>query len=670
MSSFQPLALAVNKRFNALSQHELFVAGADTDELWATYIASFPEGSNPIYKTNTEHECTCCRNFVKNLGNAVAIIDGKIETIWDVDGLVYPYKEVAEAMNAYVLTKGLVSVLRRSEPAYGSEHTKQLLEGGVVKKWNHFFGTVAARHFTKSVGEVVGQISTTIQVFQRGLDELTNSAISQVVEMIEENTLYRGQEHSPAIKEFKKHLVAYSKLTTKKQKKIYVYSNYASPAARFRNTVIGTLIQDISAGVDVEQAVRSFEVKVAPANYKRPTALITPRMVDDAMKTIGELGLEPALERRFAKLSDVSVNNVLWVDGTVKPQMKDGVAGLLMEAAATNVQTSKVGANAEDIGIDAFMANVLPAAKSMDVFVRNAHTANFVSVTAPVQPDSGSLFKWDNDFAWSYDGNITDSIREKVKKAGGNVEGKLRFSLAWFNTDDLDLHVATPNGATISFRNRHAQGGHLDVDANGMDGIRPDPVENVAFNAPADGVYTVMVDQYSKRQNHDYGFVLQVAHGEGQVFELAYTQPVTGTLNIGQFTVKNGEIVKCSNVHSKLLPEGVSKDKWGIKTETFAKVQTMMFSPNYWDDNAVGNKHWFFILEGCANDEPTRGIYNEFLASGLEKHRKVFEILGNKTKCPVVADQLSGLGFSSTRGDTVLVSVKAGRSQKTYNIKF
>lgn len=60
MSSFQPLALAVNKRFNALSQHELFVAGADTDELWATYIASFPEGSNPIFKTNTEHECTCC----------------------------------------------------------------------------------------------------------------------------------------------------------------------------------------------------------------------------------------------------------------------------------------------------------------------------------------------------------------------------------------------------------------------------------------------------------------------------------------------------------------------------------------------------------------------------------------------------------------------------------
>lgn len=145
MSSFKPLALAVNKRFNELSQHELFVAGADTDELWATYIASFPEGSNPIYKTNTEHECTCCRNFVKNLGNAVAIIDGKIQTIWDVSGLVYPYKEVAEAMNAYVLTKGLVSVMRRSERTYGAEQTKQLVEGGEVKKWNHFFGTVAAR---------------------------------------------------------------------------------------------------------------------------------------------------------------------------------------------------------------------------------------------------------------------------------------------------------------------------------------------------------------------------------------------------------------------------------------------------------------------------------------------------------------------------------------------
>ena len=43
-----------------------------------------------------------------------------------------------------------------------------------------------------------------------------------------------------------------------------------------------------------------------------------------------------------------------------------------------------------------------------------------------------------------------------------------------------------------------------------------------------------------------------------------------------------------------------------------------MLSPNYWDNNSVGNKHWFFVLEGIKNDKPTRGIYNEFLSAELE----------------------------------------------------
>ena len=63
--------------------------------------------------------------------------------------------------------------------------------------------------------------------------------------------------------------------------------------------MIGTLLVDLASGVDLEAAVRSFESKVAPANYKRPTALITQSMIDSALEKLSELGLEDAVKETF-----------------------------------------------------------------------------------------------------------------------------------------------------------------------------------------------------------------------------------------------------------------------------------------------------------------------------------------------------------------------------------
>jgi hypothetical protein len=180
-------------------------------------------------------------------------------------------------------------------------------------------------------------------------------------------------------------------------------------------------------------------------------------------------------------------------------------------------------------------------------------------------------------------------------------------------------------------------------------------------------VYTKMTSS-GRFKNNFFSGKFEIADANGTT-QYSFNQAVINNVEIGTFTVKNGVIVE-RQINKALTAQGLSQDKWGVKTETFAKVQTVMFSPNYWDENDVGNKHWFFILEGCKNPEPTRGIYNEFLAGRLDKHRKVFEILGDKTKCPVTDQQLSGLGFSSTRGDAVMVCVKAGRAQKYYNLKF
>jgi len=667
MSEFTDFSKLIHDRYNELSKSELFVVGNDNKVFSEEYLKAFPEGTDPIFKTATEHDCTCCKNFIRNLGNLVTITNGKVQSIWRVTGAKYPYDVVAKHMDEFVLSQPITSVFRSQEAKYGNEQNLQHLPDGNVRKWNHFQGLVKPLHFTKEVGTVVGAFNTGAQVLKRGLDELTKDALDTVLDLINSKALYRGEEHRAAVIGFHAAFTEYHKLTDA-DKELYIWSNATKPFSRFRNTVIGTLVQDLSEGKDIEYAVKSFETKVAPMNYKRPTALITQGMIKTALATLTELGLESALERRFAKISDVSVNNVLWVNNTAKKQMKGGIEGLLLESLA---KPAIKEVKAEDIGIDDFLSKILPEATSLEMIARNSQMSNFMSLTAPVHEDSGKLFKWDNDFAWSYSGNVADSIKDRVKQAGGSVVGDLCCRLAWDYTDDLDFHMEEPGGSHIYYASRRSpNGGNLDVDANGQDGIRENPVENIFYkdkNGMREGVYHLYVNNWNRR-SVGVGFEVEIEFA-GKTLHMVYDKVVGEDKNVSVAKIMYSKKDGFTIVES--LPTSTSSKKvWGVSTETWTPVETVLLSPNYWDENKVGNKHYFFVVKDCVNPEPTRGIYNEFLSSALDPHRKVFELIGARTKCIESDEQLSGLGFSSTRSDNVTVKVTGTKLNKIFNVNF
>lgn len=664
MSNFKHFAVAVNNKFQTMTKGNLFESSAFGDAIFEEYLNAFPEGTNPIYRERTEHDCSCCKNFIRNIGKVVSIDPNtlKVDTVWNIEGLDYPYDVVAKKLHDFVSQHTISSIFVTSESRYGAEHTFE-----DEKKWNHFWAAIPSKFVNRKVGELKGSAESAHGVLVRSLKTLSLDAIDQVIELIDNKALYRGEEHLRSVQSFKKLLTNLKKHDVVN----FAWVHVNDQASRFKNTVIGTLVEDLSNGVDLEDAVRMFESKVAPANYKRPKALITPRMVEDAMNKIRELDLEDALQRRFAKISDVSVNNVIWVDNKVKPMMKDGIESMLM-GEAKKMTGKKIDLKGGiPIGIDVFMATVVPKAKSMTALFSNDVLTNLVSITAPVNENAKPLFKWDNGFGWSYNGNIADSdIKKRVKDAGGNVtNAQLRVSLSWFNTDDLDIHIYS-NQSHIYYGNKHALGGFLDVDMNAFSSLRTDPVENVSWINVPNGVYRIVVNNYRRRNSTNVGFVVEIEN-DGNVNQYSYTKPLSDSQNVevGKITVKDGVITKYDmNIDGTSTQ---SKEMWGLTTNDFVSVKTIMFSPNHWDDKAVGNKHWFFILDNCLNDEPTRGIYNEFLKSELDKHRKVFEILGDKTKVEPSNEQLSGLGFSSTIKDrTLFVSVVDDKTTKLYNISF
>lgn len=657
MSTFKIFADAVAKRYNHMANGELFVV--DVADLFATYLAAFPEGTDPIFRVRTVHDCNADKNFIRRLGNVIMIdAQGMRHTVWDVPEMPEPYSTVANALRNVVLQAPIKSVFRTKERAYGSKPNWDNHDSSI--RWEHFYGEVANRHHDKMPETKRGERDAIAQVLRRGLDELNASDMETVLDLIEAKALYRGEEHVASIKGFRQLQAGY---VTASDRDTFVWSHLDDRNARFRNTVIGTLLVDLADNVELEQAVKKFEAKVAPENYKRPTALITPKMIEQAVAKLDELGLTEAIERRYAVIEDVNVNDVLFVDNEVRGKMKGGLTELLMSSSKTKPSKGLDMAlkAAQPISIEDFMKL---GAEQVELVLSNNQLGNFVSLTAPQHADTGRLFKWDNDFAWMYDGEVADSLKERVKAAGGKTGAnvKLRVSLGWSNRDDLDIHSFGPEGH-VYYGDRK---GVLDVDMNAFGVMNAiDPVENLSWMHPRDGVYKISVDLYSKRSTENIGFSLEVENN-GKLEQFTHSgDPKSKSVHL-TLTVRDGIVTKIEP-GAGIKGGSAPVQKWGISTNTPVRVDTIMLSPNFWEGaGSIGNRHWFFMLDNCVNPEATRGFVNEFLRGSLDPHRKVFEVLSSKTKCPPSDRQLSGVGFSSTRGDKV-IAIADGR---TYSVEF
>lgn len=674
---------AVSERFAQMAKTGLFRVDVTKDKLWETYLGSFPEGSNPIFRERTEHDCNCCKQFIRAVGDVVTVVDNRVISIWDIDiGKKEPeYQVVADAMATLVRSRPIINQFLHYENRAGTEKSMEDMVDH-VHVWNHFHvnipdGRNRQRNYVTPkarIDTVLGESRSTYDVLYRGLKEIDMDTVDTVLELIAQNSIYRGQEHKFAVDSFRKLKAEFDRLP-EEQRNAYVWSlvDGATPQSvlRIRNTVIGTLLTDLSSGVDLETAVKTFESKVAPTNYKRPTALVTKDMIRRAQETIQELGLTSALERRYATMTDITVNNILFANRASKRVINGDVFDDLMSDVKPG--KAKTLDRMEEVPIAAFIKDILPTAESVEVLVENNHLSNLVSLIAPVDPGAGRLFKWDNNFSWTYSGDVTDSIKERVKRAGGNVTGDFCCRLSWHNYDDLDFHMHEPTGEHIYFgvRGRKtSSGGMLDVDMNAGGGHTREPVENIFYESLGKmkpGRYRLEVHNFNRRETKDTGFEVEIdIMGTVYNFSRANNPKERESITVAEFEYSKE---KGLTVVTKLDGRAVSKTAWGITTQEFRPVNVIMLSPNHWDGQGVGNQHYFFMLDGCRNEEKARGFYNEFLSSELDKHRKVLEMVGAKVRTDESAEQLSGLGFSSTQRNSLVCRVK-GKFTRTIKVLF
>lgn len=677
--AFQEFREAVQRQVDSLLRQEiLYITNADKDKLYQLYLESFPAGTNNIFVERTEHDCSACKQFIRAFGNVVAIVDNKLVSVWDVVGLDSTYAPVAAALSSYVKSMPILDQFMYTESKIGIASNVVQLKNGDVHAWTHLHAVLPSKFVVSrgsSVGSTIGEIRDRKNVFMRSLTELTAESIEVVLDLISQNSLYRGEESKSLLQSFLQIHQEFAALPGE-QRDLFCWDKAGklSPSiTKIRNTSIGTLLIDLSEGLELDAAVRKFESVVAPANYKRPKAIFSKRMLEEAEKTVTELGLLESLPRRFATVEDIKLNNILFANTDVMRQVAEpSVFDQMREAIPAN---PKQFHGVEEVSIDKFVSEILPRLTSLEVLLENRHANNLVSVIAPANTNAPSMFKWNNAFSWAYSGNIADSMKQRVKAAGGNVDGVLRFSIQWNedgdNQNDFDAHCIEPNGIQIHFPSKgrvHPSSGMLDVDI-----IYPREaiaVENIIYTDLAkmpDGEYKMFVHTYSDNGGKS-GFRAEIEF-DGEIYSFDYPKPTRSKERVDVATVvKSGN----SFVLKNSLDSSISSQTlWSKTTNQFHPVTTMMLSPNYWDEQqGNGNKHFLFIIDGCINNESPNGFFNEFLRNDLMPHKRVFEALGGKMQ--VTSEnpkQLSGVGFSSTQRNSVIAKV-TGHTQRTIKITF
>ena len=671
---FRKIKENVDHQFSAMCvlTDQLYRVDLDRDALFSAYLDVLPEDQRQ------EHNCNCCKSFLRNYGDVVAIAGGRVHTMWEFDTDA-PYDKVPEALHQLVVNAPIKGIFVSHEQHLGTDYNIQIVSETENIRWEHFsfvLPKAKVHRGDSSVAEVMGAAAGVRNVFKRSLDELTLEAIDTVLDLISQNSLPRGAEFKKVVESFRTHKVAYADLPEGLKQELYAWEHFRD-GGKIRNTAIGTLLVNLSEDMPLDKAVKTWDTIMAPTNYRRPKALATKGMMEAAEKDFKEMGLTPALFRRHAVLDDIPLDEVLFVDKGVRE------TGVFAELKQNLVENAKSFSAVEEVPIDTFLKDILPKASNIEVLFEGRHAGRLMSLIAPQTiGECPLLFNWDNEFSWDYKGNLADSMEQRVKAAGGNIVAELRYSIQWNdgddNQNDFDAWALEPTGNKIYFPTKgrvQMSSGMLDVDVR-----RPGPnvaVENITWTdrsmMPA-GKYQLKVHNFS-HNGGTTGFTAQVAFDD-TIHTFTYDRELLRSQVVHVATVvkdhKGAFTLDTSDTPTTMqVGEGstLTQQVWGAQTNTFHKVAMIMNSPNHWGDNEQGNRHTFFILDGVKNDEKPRTMFNEFLRPELSKHRKTIEMLGSKLKAEVSDNQLSGLGFSSTHRAEVIVKI-SGAFTRIIKVKF
>jgi hypothetical protein len=402
-----------------LAQHRLFTT--DATGLWEAYLAALPEEARQHYT------CSACRQFVERFGALVTLDDQGIQRspFWD-ERLATPLTFSAVERLRTLAEKARVNgVFLSSQAVWGSP---------VTGAWTHMAVRVPQAHVFRPSLLDAHQRMAELREHHRSLNvalgEFHAELLSQARTILRAEALSRSEKFIGVVE----WLIARQDERKRPQGHNLLWKAVASAPAGFctpRASMVGTLLEDLAAGLPFETVQSKFNAKMHPLQYQRPQAAPSAGNVQQAEAAIAKLGLAPALERRFATLADV---HLTWAPAADKPAQARGVFGHLRTKEA---RSQELHLPSKTLTWVKFRDTVLPTAERMQLRVPS-HSAAFSALVTAVHPGAPPLLQWDslerrNPVSWYFYPNGSTASSWGLRPGDVEVLGVTMKPNTWFS---------------------------------------------------------------------------------------------------------------------------------------------------------------------------------------------------------------------------------------------
>jgi len=381
----------------------------DAKGLFSAYLDMLP------LPDRQHHNCNTCRHFIERFGGLVTISANGEPTpaLWNTEDAPPYYFESIRRLYNIVKTAKVTSVFLTDSTMLGPIDEGENSDG---RTWHHFGAEVPEVYVCQDWYQQRAKKTHNMENTRNAIEEYPVEHIKKAVALMQVDAVCRGEKFIGPATWLLEVATAYRSTHNPTLRANILWQRTARVPDGFchvRGGMLGMLLSDIGVierqrtsyvrgvnwtdercAMELDKALRAFERRMDPLAYQRPQAPPKEGTIVQANKLVEELGIEPALKRRW--MARAELPELVWEPPRLAhvntPSEREGRFDYLRRQPRE--KTPEHIKSIQSITWTRFRRDVLSYAERIMFHVHSQIDAYAALVTA-VHPEAKPILKWD-----------------------------------------------------------------------------------------------------------------------------------------------------------------------------------------------------------------------------------------------------------------------------------